>query len=292
MKFKVEKDSTLLEVIMEEVGYTSKTKGRKLIKAGSVHVDGNSVSIPSAEVKSGQNISIEDRMHRPEVKKATIPYSILLDHDKFVAVEKPAGVASISKNKKMKSALGEMIRGYKSEHPDAEDLFLINKIDKRESGVLIFAKGLRARKDIEALWSQSNCRYYALVEGDVEKEDGHLISHFVRNKIGLLKPSGDKAKSREAEMNWRKMKQGSGYTLLKIDPETDIKNQLRAQLSLMGHPVVGDDRYGSTIKGFGRVGLHLFSIDLKIDKAEPITVKTSVPREFLNMIKEHNKKQK
>ena len=265
MKFKVDKDSTLLEVIMEKVGYNSKTKGRKLIKAGSVHVDGNAVAIPTAEVKGGQNISIEDRMHKPEVKKATIPFQILLDHDKFMAVEKPAGVASISSNRKVKSALGEMIKGYKSENPDAEDLFLINKIDKRESGVLIFAKGLRARKDMEALWSQSKSRYYAVVEGAVEKE---------------------------AEMNWRKMKEGSGYTLLKIDPETDIKNQVRGQLALMGNPVVGDERYGSAVKGFGRIGLHLFSIDLKIDDAEPITVKTSVPREFLNLIKEHNKKQK
>jgi 23S rRNA-/tRNA-specific pseudouridylate synthase len=292
MKFKVEKDGTLLEVIMEKVGYNSKTKGRKLIKAGSVHVDGNAVSIPNSDVKSGQHIAIEDRMHKPAKKQVPIPYPVLADTEKFMAVEKPAGIASISKDRKVKSALGEMIKAYKSENPEGEDLFLINKIDKRESGVLIFAKGLRARKDMEELWSQSRCRYYAIIEGTLEGEDGKLISHFVRNKIGLLKVSADKEKSREAEMHWRKMKEGSGYTLLKIEAVTDVKNQIRAQLNLMEHPVVGDERYGSAVKGYGRVGLHLFSIDLKVDDAEPVNIKTNVPRDFLNMVKEHNKKQK
>lgn len=292
MKFKVEKDDILLNVILEKVGYASNTKARKLIKAGSVHIDGASNAIPTTTVKKGQTIAIEDRMHRPAKKNVPFPYEVLHDEERFMAVLKPAGVATISPNRKVKSALGEMIRSYKSENPDGEDLFVINKIDKRESGILVVAKGLRARKDMEALWSQTQRRYYALVEGEVEEEDGNLVSHLVRNKIGLLKPTSNPEDAREAELDWRKMKTGSGFTLLKIAPKSDIKNQIRAQLNLMGFPIVGDERYGSGMKGFGRIALHLFSVELKLDNAEPIELKTPVPRTFLNLIKEQNKKQK
>ncbi len=282
MEITVNKDEVLVELVKEKSGFASMTRARKVIKNGKVLVDGKVQTRPATLLNPGQKVIIHfNKQKTVSRSKAKFPFHILLENEEVIAFMKPTGLPVRSTSRKVKTVQSSL-SFWIAAQDEEEELYIINKIDKRESGIIIAARSLKTRVALDKT-GVSDKKYYALVEGEVNQEDGILKNKLKQNKIGMLFEGGDDSESDLAVLTYRKMKGNDYYTLLKVIPDTSVRNQERAQLAIAKYPIAGDSKYKAKTNPYKRICLHLFSLDFILPSTEEkITVKTPVPKNFLS----------
>lgn len=288
---KVENKGPLLDAVMQMMNYGSATKGRDLIKSGRVAVNGKTVKHPGDLVEKGSTVALVEKVVSDYAKsRSTFPYPVLANDDNWFVFVKPKGIPVLSQDGSMFTAYKFYMEYMASLNVSIIDHYAVNKVDRRESGIVIIAKSLKNRRITEEALKAASFKYYALVEGQFPEKDVVLTDHFSTNKIGYLVPSRD-SRALEVVLNCRLMKAGKDLSLVKVTPATEVKNQIRAGLSNAGFPIAGDKRYGSETNPLSRTCLHLFSIEMKHPiTGETVLFRTDVPRDFLNAVKVRNKK--
>lgn len=292
MKFEVEQDALLLDILKRKLGFDSITKVRKLIKNGNVLIDSSQEKIPATLVKKGQNITVSLAKNKEMGRsKKKFPFHLIYEDKYFIAFSKPAGMPMRTDNRKLRSIHSEF-RFWLDANESDDELFAINKIDKRESGIILVARDMNTKKFFEPIEDKLKLKYYALCEGSMPSEDQNIKLKLRRNKIGILF-QGTGADAYKSEIKTRVMKKTSKNTLLKVETVVILKNQIRASLGIIGNPVVGDKKYKAVTNPIKRLGVHLFAMDFyHPEKEEWISIKTPVPRSFLDLLKTHKPQKK
>lgn len=150
-------------------------------------------------------------------------------------------------------------------------LHAVHRLDSKASGIVLFAKSKKALSRLNESMRDMDCKkeYYALVEGTLANSEGILEHTLVHgDHKAYVDPKGKKAK-----LHYTVLKIDQGKTLLQIDLKTGRYHQIRAQLSAIGHPIIGDTKYGSsiTLPG-GAIALQHFRISFEHPvKKEPLT---------------------
>lgn len=284
MKEKMEVTSefnSVLEAVMSLRGNCSANRARKLLKSGVVAINGNIVKLPTAPIKKGQILSIVDPSDLEGNKEA--PYQIMFEDDMVCVFQKPIGVPALKSGSKIASASDNMIAYLRKKNGD-EVYTVMNRVDKKESGLMIIGIGLKTSRFLK---EEANLKYrhYAIVEGKLREEKGRWEHHLKVNSIGLFK-GHEAGKGRESITDYQVMKMGGGFSLLKLAAHDYFKGQLRAQCALRGCPIAGDKRYGAKTNPLAHPCLHLFSISFIHPKSgERMDVKTKVPTPFLSLLK-------
>jgi 23S rRNA-/tRNA-specific pseudouridylate synthase len=205
----------------------SRRKARDLLSSGRVLVNQRRVSIASREVSAGDHIAIVDT--QPEIP-------VLLMRDDWLAVDKPAGMPTQPPRDRVQLSLEEILR---AQH---KRIWLVHRLDTPTSGVVLFARSSEAAARLSRLFASRELRkiYVARVDPPVDREmtidtpiDGKDASTIVR--------------PRERDM-------------LEAEIRTGRTHQIRRHLSSIGHPVIGDHRYGSTINA-SRLMLHAWRLE-------------------------------
>jgi 23S rRNA pseudouridine1911/1915/1917 synthase len=287
MEFTTKTEATLLAIVKQKTGVHSNTRARKMIKFGKVAVNGVVIKAPESLVKAESKVLIDQSKSSAPVVEDIIafPFETLMMDDKVVAFIKPAGLAVRTENDKLASVerkLATWCRKSENTMP-----FLLNKVDKNESGILLAALDNETFNFIYTKRQEITSRWYAIVEGRLS-EDGHLKHDLDKNKIGILFSAPGSSTALPAELVYRVMQTGNSYSLLKVEPKTAVHNQVRAQLALHRFPIAGDKKYKAKTKPLGRLCLHLFSLKFEHPSKGKMEVKTQVPREFLNLVKQTN----
>lgn len=176
---------------------------------------------------------------------------ILYEDNHLIAVFKPARVPVQSDQSKDVSLL-ELVKAYlKAKYLKPGNVFLgmVHRLDRPVSGVVVFARTSKAAGRLSEVFRTRKVKkiYHALVEGKVEGE-GRLENHIEKNEVGntvSIKPSKTKD-SKQAVLEYGVIRQRDQNTLLEIELLTGRKHQIRAQLAHIGHPIMGDKKYGAT----------------------------------------------
>lgn len=297
MQNNADQNRGLLEIIKEKLGLRSNTKARNIIKSGRVKLDDVTVKIPSHSVNSNQTVSI-DSIKKRQVDTAASSahkgFTIIFEDDHYVAFVKPAGLLSVStlKKKKAEKNFSDFIKKQfiNDRGPNAE-LYIINRLDRLTSGIVLFAKSPADEVSIRRRWEESTKRYYAMVEGLPQKDDGEISSELKQNRIGRVYSVAKSQYSKLCVTRYRVMQKSDKVSLLKIEAVAERKNSIRAQLSEKNWPIIGDKDYKGNPSPIKRFGLHLFSLGFY----HPITksvveIKTPVPASFKNYFKNNKKK--
>lgn len=172
---------------------------------------------------------------KEEAKALNVP--ILYEDKELLIVNKPAGLVSERK------ALNSCFPTHQSH------LELVHRLDKETSGVLILAKSLKGKEKMGSLFKERTIHklYLALVDGVAEKEEG-TIDNFLGKKHTFqgqtVYGSVERKNGQRAITHWKCLKKGKSASLLRCEPHTGRTHQLRAHLSGMGHPILGDIQYG------------------------------------------------
>lgn len=288
-----EKHKGLLEIIKEKLNLRSNTKARNIIKSGRVQLDNKTIKIPSQNVEGHQTVSIISPKKNYETQSSKNPlqkgFTKIYEDDHYLAYVKPSGlltIGTLKKNKKEKNFSDLIQRQYKSENGPNADLFIINRLDRLISGIILFAKSPQFEVNIRKEWENSKKRYYALVEGVPKKDDGEIKSELKQNRIGRVYSVPKSQYSKLCITNYRVLQKSDNNSLLKIEAIEERKNSIRAQLSEINLPIVGDKDYKGSPSPIKRFGLHLFSLKfLHPYKKEEVEIKTPVPKSFNSFFK-------
>ncbi len=292
MKFTVKEPAPLLDFLLKATGTTSKTRIRNLLQHGSVVVDGAVQKRADTALAAGQTVEVE-RKESIQAKKASArrpdaPFPVLYEDDYLIAMEKPAGLLSIgTENEKTKTFYKAVSQYVKDASGDAEKIFIVHRLDREVSGVMLFAKDEDLKHDLQAHWADTEKLYLALVEGHPAQESGTLRTWLKENSAMQVFVATERTPGAQlAVSHYRVLKTYASKSLLEVRIETGRKHQIRIHMAELKCPIVGDKKYGATSNPIRRLGLHAFSLSF----THPVTgertkLEAPVPAAFTRMNK-------
>jgi len=200
---------------------------------------------------------------------------ILFENNDIIAVNKPEGITSnlTREVEGLPSLLATAFSG---------KLYLVHRLDKEASGIILLAKNPAAHRYLNDQFSQRTIQktYLALVHGVIQDKSGVIdkpIRQFGSGRMGI-DPKGGKLSITEFEVEERL----KDFTLVKAHPITGRRHQIRVHFYSIGHPVVGDLRYGDRAvqKAFPRLMLHGQEISFQLPTGESMTIRAPIPESF------------
>lgn len=273
MKLIVKKENNLLEYLLENTDYT-KTKLKSLLKYKNISV--NSKIITSFDYNLKNKDIVEVSKEKKITKIGTI--DIVYEDNNYLVVNKPSGMLTISTDKEKNRTLYHMVREYIHSKRNREKIFIVHRLDRETSGLVLFCKDEKLRDKIQEDWEKVAVRreYSAVVLGILDNKKDKLVSFLKENKANIVYVAKD---GKKAITNYEVVKENRN-SLLKILIETGRKNQIRVQLNEIGHPIIGDKKYGD-IKG-KRLLLCANRLDIKDLKTNKVlSFEINIPREFM-----------
>ena len=168
----------------------------------------------------------------------------------------------------------------KKQHPKNK-VFIVHRLDKDTSGVLILAKNKILKEQLQNNWNNITKReYLVLVEGHLDNREGTLKNYLHETKTLDVFVTNNK-KDKLAITNYEVVNSDKKYSLLKVEIKTGRRNQIRVQLANINHPIVGDKKYKAKTNPFNRLMLHAISVELKYPKNNKIyTFEAKIPTIF------------
>ena len=175
---------------------------------------------------------------------------VLFVDDVLIAIDKPAGLLSVSSEReRQKTALAQT----RASLGRGARLWPVHRLDRETSGVLLFARSKEAREQVQARWGEAEKSYAVVVEGCPATSEG-IIDQPLWEDRALNVHVGQHRAAKDARTRWRLVSRHGPVSLLSVTLDSGRKHQIRAHLKWLGHPVVGDERYGT--RRAPRLGLH------------------------------------
>lgn len=275
MKLKVEKDSKLLDFLLEHTNY-SRNKIKSLLKYKSVSINNKSMVKYDTLLKKGQVVEIS--LEKKDTKIGNM--DIVYEDEYYLVVNKPSGMLTIATEKEKTRTLYHQVREYVKGKNKHNKIFIVHRLDKETCGIVLFCKDENLKMKLQENWEKVAIRreYTAVVKGIMEKKKDRLVSYLKESKTNMVFASSDKT-GKLAITNYE-VKKENGNSLLNVLIETGRKNQIRVQLNDIGHPIIGDKKYGSM------KGKKLLLCANRLDIKDPLSGKImkfeiSIPREFM-----------
>jgi 23S rRNA pseudouridine1911/1915/1917 synthase len=292
MKITVKEESMLGVLLEKEFTSASKTTVRKMVKHGQVKVNGVLTMRTDFLVKPGDLVEYIKTLRLPEVEQT--PYRVVFEDEHILVSDKPAGVLTIgyTMDQGESSFYKEWLQYIRDRSRGKERVFIVHRLDKEVSGLIVFAKSEKVQKELKDNWHMNTKLYYAFVEGKPPKSIGKVSSYLAEGPKEKVFSSQDPSKGKLAVTQYRIMKEFPGYTLQEIKLETGRKNQVRVHLADIGCPIVGDRRYGAKDKFKRRIRLHAFYLSFVHPATnEQKEFRSSIPKGF-TVLKEGDEKYK
>lgn len=200
--------------------------------------------------------------HRVVVMKGD-KLSVIHEDDELIVINKQSGLISIASDKETVRTAYRLVNEHVQKNDPNARVFVVHRLDEDTSGVLMFAKSLALRDALQDDWNNIVTKrgYYAIVEGRLEQETGTVKSFLHKTKTNMMY-SGHKSKDGQyAETEYRVVKANDRYSLIDVNINTGRKNQIRVHMNDLGHPVVGDKKYGVKNTEATRLMLHAYEIN-------------------------------
>ncbi len=296
--YKVNKSDTLMEFLLRKCN-TSRNNVKSLLARRQVLVNGSVVtqfdfplgkddevklskkSVQGNIAQAPKRRETDKREKEPRGKREQTTVKIIYEDEDFIAIDKPVGLLSVESDNETECAFAHVFEYLQQSGKNVRP-YILHRIDKETSGVLVFAKNPKVYSMLKMHWNECVTlrEYYAVVEGVMEQKEDTIVSYLKENKNNLMYSTQD-ITGQKAITKYNVIKENEQYSLLKVQIETGKKNQIRVHMQSLNHPVVGDDKYGCTKNPLKRLGLHASKLSFihPVSKAE-ITLLASVPTPF------------
>lgn len=278
--YTVAQPTTLLPFLLSSVKGKSRNNVKSLLSRRLVAVDGVPLSRFDTPLLPGQRVAI---LPASAPRADALPFPLLYEDEHLIVVNKPAKLLSVANDKEKTRTAYHMVTDYVKARRVDDRIFVIHRLDRDTSGVLMFARDAETKELFQARWNELVTRrgYLAVVEG-VPKPDRDTIRSYLVETDTHLSFSGAPGKgAKEAVTSYQVVKAGNGYALLDISIETGRKNQIRVHMKEKGCPVAGDKQYGARTNPIGRLCLHANELSFTHPATgESVTFKAKMPRDF------------
>ncbi|MBI3615514.1 MAG: RluA family pseudouridine synthase [Candidatus Omnitrophica bacterium] len=247
---------------------SSRAQIQKLISGGHIQVDGKSVK-PSHRIIPGKKLSIEIPPPAPmNLKPEPIPLKIVYEDKYLLVVNKPAGLVVHPAAGNPSGTLVNALLAHGGRLSSVAGPFkpgIVHRLDKDTSGLLLVAKDDATHRHLSEQFASRKVHrvYLALVQGLVRRQEGVIDAPIGRHPVKRQRMAVRYDATRDAVTRYRVLKRFSTATFLELTPQTGRTHQLRVHLAHLGHPILGDTRYGVQAgpstglrAGFPRQALH------------------------------------
>lgn len=277
-------NSELLVYLIEGLGY-SRNNAKKLLSNHLISIDGAPISQFDFKIFKGDSLIIAKR---PIKKKSRKDLPIIYEDNELIVINKPYGLLSVASDKEKSATAYRMVTDYLQVKDKHNRIFVVHRIDKETSGVLMFAKNKELAETLQNKWNEivKKRGYYAVVEGVMEEKTKHIENYLYQNSLNLMYVGRPSKKGQKCITEYKVIKENKKFSLLDVEIFTGRKNQIRVTLGSLNHYVLGDDKYGEPENPLNRLCLHAYELSF----AHPIKNKlvkfvAPIPKEFNELLK-------
>ncbi len=282
-----EQTQQLLAFVSDWLKDKSRTDLKAWLRHGHFRIDGTVQTTFDAPIAPGSKVEINTT--RPFVVLRNPRLQLVYEDDDVIVINKGYGLLSVGtqSHKKEESAY-DILREYVKRQDPKNKLFVVHRLDRDTSGLMMFAKSEEAQETLRHNWNNMvlDRLYVALLEGYVKEDSGFIKSRLAENSQFVVYSTDDPEEGKLALTRYKVLKRANGLSLVEFSLDTGRKNQIRVHASEMGHPISGDRKYGAKESRLHRLCLHARTLRF----AHPITRKDMrfelpVPSRFLQAVK-------
>lgn len=278
----------LMEFALSSISGAKRSDVKKWLKFGHFAIDGQVSNAFDAPVAPGSVVELN--LARPFVVFRHPRIKLVYEDDDILVVDKGYGLLSVdtetSKKSKIDTAYSILREYVKSKHP-SNKIFIVHRLDRDTSGLMVFAKTIEAKEAMQHNWNNIvlERKYVALLDGEMEKDSGEIRSHLAETSQHEVYSTDDPAEGKLAVTRYKVRRKGKGHTLAEFSLDTGRKNQIRVHARDLGFPITGDKKYGNGTGPLHRLALHAETLRF----AHPITrldmnFTSQVPSQFYKYV--------
>ena len=291
--FRVEAATELMPFLLSKLGGMTRTSVKQLLSQRRVTVNAGIQTRHDTPLKAGDVIQVLQGRGNIELRHPKL--RIIYEDDALIIVEKKNGLLTVPYNPKSSEMTAySILKEYVKKQSNRNTVHVVHRLDRETSGVLVFAKSAELQEYMRTYWRQlvTKRTYVALVEGLLEKKEGTLTTWLTEDPhTGMVYSSPKDDGGQKAVTHYKVIKEyesGVGspekaVSLLELNLETGRTNQIRVHMQSIGHPVIGDRRYGhgNEYSPVDRLCLHAKVLEFIHPMTEKkVRFETSMPREF------------
>ena len=298
--FRVETATELMPFLLSKLGGMTRTSVKQLLSQRRVTVNAGIQTRHDTPLKAGDIVQVLQGRGNVELRHPKL--RVIYEDDALIVVEKKNGLLTVPYNPKSSETTAlSILKEYVKKQSRQASVYVVHRLDRETSGVLVFAKSPELQEYMRTYWRQlvSKRTYIALVEGTLAKKEGTITSWLTedsRNAMVYSSPTDNGGQ--KAITHYKVIKENTihlnedpnsalSFSLVELNLETGRTNQIRVHMASIGHPVVGDRKYGhgNEYSPIDRLCLHARTIAF----IHPITEKkvrfdTPAPKEFTRVL--------
>lgn len=283
--YPVEAEAKLLDFLIASMPDRKRTAIKNLLSHNQIAVNGVPVTQFDTELHPGDevkaNLTREFRVFYNRRLK------LVYEDDDIIVVNKGYGLLSMGTDKIKDGTAYSILRDYLKWKDPRNKLFIVHRLDRDTSGLMVFAKTQEAKDRLQHNWNNMvlSRKYLAVVEGKPDPAEGVVRSYLAENSRYEVYSTDKPEEGQLAITNYRTLRSANGYSLMEVSLDTGRKNQIRVHMKDLGHPIAGDRRYGAKSSPIHRMALHAQTLRF----VHPITRKdmnftTPIPSSFAKMV--------
>lgn len=256
---------------------------KKWLKYGHFKINGNVTTQFNAPVNPGDTLLFNASRPFPVFNHPRV--KLVYEDDDIIVIHKGYGLLSVAtESHRREENAFEIVKAYIKEESPANKLYVVHRLDRDTSGLMMFAKSQEAQDVLRHNWNNMILErlYVAVLEGYLEEDKGYVKSRLAENSQFVVYSTDEPGEGKLAVTHYEVLLRGNGYTLAQFSLDTGRKNQIRVHAHDLGHPITGDRKYGAARSPLNRLALHARTLRF----AHPITRKdmnfeTPTPPRFI-----------
>ena len=293
--YRVEAPAELLPFLLTKMGGMTRTSIKQLLGQRRVKVNNAIQTRHDTPLRKGDLITIESGRGNAELRHPKL--RIIYEDDALIVVEKKNGLLTVPYNPKSTETTAlSILKDYVKKQSRQASVYVVHRLDRETSGVLVFAKSPELQEYMRTYWRQlvSKRTYVALVEGKLQKREGTITSWLTEDdRTAMVYSSPTDNGGQKAITHYQVVKESTlqsddtaltaEYSLVELNLETGRTNQIRVHMATIGHPVVGDRKYGhgNESSPVDRLCLHARTLEFIHPMTEKkVRFEASTPKEF------------
>ena len=282
--FSIQAPAELLPFVTENLPEIKRTRLKQMLAHNQIAVNGTPVRQFNHPVQPGDTVSVNFTREFQVFYNRRL--KIVYEDDDLLVVNKGYGLLSMGNDKVKDGTAYSILKDYLKRKDPRNKMFIIHRLDRDTSGLMMFAKNEKAKEAMQHNWNNMvlNRKYVTVVEGHVEEPQGVVRSYLGETSQFEVFSTDDPSQGKLAVTRWTRLKEGSEYSLLEVELDTGRKNQIRVHMKDIGHPISGDRKYGAEASPIHRLALHARTLRF----IHPVTrremlFETPVPSSFIRL---------
>lgn len=284
--YPVGQESRLMDFLIASMPDRKRQNIKDILRHGSVMVNETVTSQFDTPLNPGDTVRVNLTRSFPVFSNPRL--KIVYEDDDIIVVNKGYGLLSMGNEKIKEGTAYSILRQYLKEKDPRNKIFIVHRLDRDTSGLMMFAKNPEAKDAMQHNWNNMvlERRYVCVVEGKMEEAEGIVRSYLAETSQFEVYSTQNPDEGQLAVTRYRTLKTGGGYSLVEVSLDTGRKNQIRVHMKDLGHPIAGDKKYGAKSSPIHRLALHAMTLRF----VHPVTRKdmrfeTPVPTPFSGMVK-------